>query len=114
MDPRDRVPLRKRAVCRRAVELAHAEADAASDQGRAVTSYQHRSFESRLEIGDSRAATVRERISVSRGSVLYMDRREFFKLSGLAAAGLTSFDPRAALAAGEGNLVKGDLKLHIT
>ena len=36
------------------------------------------------------------------------------KLSGMAAAGLTSFDPRAVLAAGQGQLVKGDLKLRIT
>ena len=43
-----------------------------------------------------------------------MDRREFLKLSGLAAAGLSSFDPRAALAAGEGKLIKGDFKLRIT
>ena len=43
-----------------------------------------------------------------------MDRREFLKLSGLAAAGLSSFDPRAAPAAGEGKLIKGDFKLRIT
>lgn len=43
-----------------------------------------------------------------------MHRREFMKLSGLAAAGLSSFDPRAALAAGEGQLIKGDFKLHIS
>ena len=42
-----------------------------------------------------------------------MDRREFLKLSGLAAAGLSSFDPRAALEAGEGKLIKGDFKLRI-
>src|ERR1700675_2612063 len=42
-----------------------------------------------------------------------MDRREFLKLSSLAAAGLSSFNPRAALAAGEGKLVKGDFKLHV-
>lgn len=43
-----------------------------------------------------------------------MDRREFFKLSGMAAAGLSSFDPRALLAASENQLVKGDLQLRIT
>ena len=42
-----------------------------------------------------------------------MDRREFLKLSGMAAAGLTSFDPRAALAAGGDQLVKSDIKLRI-
>ena len=34
-----------------------------------------------------------------------MDRREFLKLSGMAAAGLSSFDPRAALAADNDQLV---------
>ena len=43
-----------------------------------------------------------------------MDRREFLKLSGLSAAGLSSFDPRAVLAADQEQLVKGDLKLRIT
>src|SRR6185437_3289104 len=34
LDPRDRLPERERALCRRGAELARAEADAASEQGR--------------------------------------------------------------------------------